>query len=373
MSQDTVADRRIVLPHSQPDPLRGTSFFLWTFRLCVVGLLGVAFYCGGPFIKAAAVAALVGSLIGDGVGLVRQTLYGVGLLVGLLLAMWQSVPIARLVESHVGLSGTLAAIIVGSLIVSLAVVFTGFFGRRLSRGLRRYRYPFVLNRVLGNLAGVGIGVVILIAHVWVLALFGTTISAARLSLSGSDSTTGAGTVPSMHGPVAFVNQSRSTMVAALARLDRMHGAIVDDPAGRWVVRQNPLPKVPQVRAVVASAELAADTKVFWQAVDDGVFDEMLMDPVIAKRYQAFRNDGRMEKAIEQRDLQALLTSHHYVSALNDQAFCEAVAGYWPEIERQLPKDKIAQARRHMDELDATSRARVERGLDRARGLGIEVP
>lgn len=332
------------------DPLAGTGAFLWMWRGTVyLGLL-LAFALGGTAVRVAAVAAALLVPLADRSGAGRHLVHTAGLAIGLLMVPLFGVPFGHALAPHLGLP---LGMLIGCLTVFVAATLAaGLTGRRLFGPLRRHRYLYVVDRSAGSLLGVAEGVFVAAALTWVLHLLGPTIYLYSERW-------------------AVTHPTAAGMLRAVDALTR--GMTIEDPFGRWAAGVNPLLHVPRIRTAAAVAEVTADRETFWQAFDDGVFDDLLQEPVVQEHYQAFRGDATLRRAAKYRDLTTLLSSPQFAAALADDEFCRAVARHWPELRARATEAKIARLRELTAKLDAPARAKVNQAEQRAGEFGIRLP
>jgi|GEM_PF-4500275 len=337
-------------PGPRPDPLAGTGYFLWTFRLCVYGLLLLAMVLGGAATRMASVLAALLVPLADRGGAVRHTLHLLGFIAGLVLIPLVGIPLGRTLSQTVG---SPVGVLAGSLLVSLAPVLLSLsLGRRATHLLKRHRYWYVLNRSGGALLGVAEGGVLALLACWAFHLFGPALQ--------------------MYGDRLRV--THPTVATMLANLGSFGAALIsDDPLGRWSTRANPLQCAPSLVALAATAEVTADRETFWHAYYEGLFDDLLSEPAISRHYLAFRADPTLRRAAKMRDLTTLLSSPQYTAAINDDEFCRALARHWPALRARATDAKVERLHRMAAQLDDQARARLEQSKRRAREFGIEVP
>jgi len=333
------------------DPLTGTAAFMWTWRLCILGLLAIAGGLGGPFVRLTAVAAALFALLGDRAGLVRAALRLVALVLASVLAAMFGKLLGQWASARLGVPLSLAGTLGGGAIGIMTLIILGIIGRTLTKALRRYRYLYVLNRTAGSLFGLAEGSIIVVALWWALNLFGSAIYLSSDSL----------------------RISQPQLAQLLGRLNQIRVALLDDPAARLVTRVNPLERIPLVSTVVAAAEISADTELFWQAYDQGCFEEFMAMPVVRRHVDAFRADSAIRRALEEHDVATLLRSGQLANALADDELCAAVAAKWPEARARISDSQIERARSEIGRLDLASQTKVQEALRRAEELNIQVP
>jgi hypothetical protein len=343
---------RKVVYRVRADPLARTSVFLWTFRVCLYGLLGIGFWVGGPVIQIGVVAAAVLVPFADRSGAVGWLFRLIGLAAGVLLAPVVSLPLGMRLATPLGVSMPLA---LGLAVVAVAVVcglVGGWIGRRLSRPAQHHRYLYVLNRAGGSVLGLGEAGLAAVVVCWLLSLFGPTIALYQTLLV----------------------QKRPNVARLLADLDGLRRRLLEDATGRRLHNANPLSKVPAVSAVVVAADLWAEPWLFWRAAEDGRLEELLAIPAVRRHYEAVKADPEMRRAVKQRDLQAVLYSRHYLAALDDEEFCREMAARWPELRSRISDEELRRARMAATRrLDKGAKARLDQAVKRAEQYDIRVP
>lgn len=332
------------------DPLVGTGTFLWTWRATVyLGLL-LALVLGGAAVRVAAIAAAVLVPLADRSGAGRHVLHTLAVLAGLTMVPLFGIPFGHALAPHVGLP---LGLLMGGLAVFAVPTTIGMLvGGRLTRRLRRHRYLYVVDRSSGTLLGVGEGVLVAAAVTWTLHLFGPTVQlyAGRLETS------------------------HPTVARALRAVDSLAcGMLEEDVVGRWFAGVNPLLHIPAVRTAAAVAEVTADRESFWQAFDDGLFDDLLREPAVQKHYFAFHCEAKLRRAAKYRDMVTLLSSRQFAAAMADDGFCRAVARHWPELRARATDAKIARLRELAIKLDPTEQAKLREAEQRADQFGIRFP
>ncbi len=332
-------------------PLRGTGPFLWTFRLGMLGLLGMAFYLGGPLVRVAAVAGAVFALLGDRAGALRQCLYLGGLAGLIALTPTLIGPLGRTASQVFSVNGPVGMVIGLGAAVLATFVITGVVGALLTRRLHRNRYLYVLNRTGGYLLGVAEGGMLAAALCWVLVLLG----------------------PSMNLYSSRAAERIPAIARLLGRIDQACTALLEDPAAAWVAKANPLPKVPAVATMVAAIEAVGDREAFWKAYEEGEFDPLLEEPAVARHIKAFRADPDLQQAAREYDVEKLLCSAQFSAAVADREFCAAVAKHWPTVRARVSTVQLQQARKLADQLGGEAQVRYEQAVRRARQFGVEVP
>ncbi len=333
------------------DPLRGTAAFIWTFRLCVLGLLALAAWVGGPAVRLTALLAAPLALLGDRSGAIRQVMRLAGLAVAIVAAPPLGTRVGEWIAGRWGMAGPLAVALGVGIVAVLILGVSGLIGRVCSRFARRRRYVYAVNRAFGGLLGVGEGALIAAAACWVLGMFGPPLALYADALS----------------------DSRPALARLLRQVDVLRVALEDDPVARWVGDANPLTGVSRLATIEAMSELAVEPGLFWQAAGDGRLDELLAIPVVRKHYEAVRADPRMRQAVKERDLHTILLSRHFAAALNDDELCEAIAAQWPELRQKISASEIARARRAAERVDGAARSQLQRAIRRAEELGVELP
>jgi len=333
------------------DPLKGTTTFIWTFRVCVLGLLAIAAWVGGPTVCLAAVLAAPLALLGDRTGAIHQVVRLVGLAVAVAAAPVLGIRLGGWIAGRWGVAGPLAVGLGVSLVALLILVVAGLIGRAAGRFTRRRRYAYVLNRTIGGLLGVGEGALLTAVAFWLLAMFGPPLGLYADALS----------------------DSQPGLSRLLRQVESLRVALADDPVARWVTTVNPLTSVPSLATVQAMTELAVEPELFWQAVGDGRLQELLAIPVVRKHFETVKADPRMRQAVKERDLRTILSSRHFAAALSDDELCKAIAAQWPELRRQISASEIERARRAADRVDGVARAQLQRAIRRAEDLGVQLP
>jgi hypothetical protein len=331
-------------------PLAGTSGFLWTFRVCVYGLLLVAFVLGGTMLRICVVLAALLAALSDRAGAIRHLVHLSGLALVMTLAPVFGVPLGCHLAGVLGMPVPLGVLVGTGLTGVLALIVTSVIGRSLTRGTRRSRFAHVLNRTLGSLIGTGEGLLLGVVLCWVLSLLGPAIYLCSVSLKNS----------------------HPTLARALSDLDALRLDVISDPLGRQIAGANPLARIPVVTTLVAAAEITADRRLFWTAYNEGLFEELLEDPAIRPHIEAFRADPAMMRAVEARDVEAIMSSTHLARALADDELCNAVAGKWPDVRRRIADSEIARARQIAAALDGSARTRYEQAVRRAEEFGLRI-
>ncbi len=334
-----------------PDPLAGTAGFLWTFRLCLCGLLAVAFVYGGPVLRVGAVGAAVFALSGDRAGVLRQLVNLAGLPLSLALAALWAPALGDLLRQQVSMAPPLARWLAGAGIVAVGLLVTSLVGRLATRFTRERRYLYVLNRAGGALLGVCEGALLAAALCWTSALFGPAIALYAENLA-----------------------PRAPLLArGFTYLDEGGTWLRSDPASHWLQEHNLLADVPMLQTTAAVAEVAGDTASFWQLVDSGAMRDLLAEPAVRRHVDAVRSDASVHAAVESRDLATLLRSPHLDAALADDELGRVVARHWPALQAQLSLAQIERARQAAASLDPLNAERLERAYRRAQELGLDVP
>lgn len=332
------------------DPLRGTAGFLWTFRLCLYGLLIVAIWVGGPVFKLAGGAGILLAILADWSGAVRHILHLIWLPLSIAVIRLKGVPLAEWAAAKFSLPSPIALGVAGGMIVLAGVVVSSLIGAIITAGLRKRRYLHVLNHAGGAVLGVGEGIALAAVVSWLLAIFGPTIV--------------------LHAEAAAAE--RPQIAKVLNYVVGVRTAFRNDPAGQWLDENNALEDVPAVMTAAAVAELTVDTDYIWEMASDGTLQDALQDPVIRAYYMQIRADEQVSKALDRRDLSALLRSRHFTRALNDDELCKAVARQWPQLRKKIPASKVAEAHRIAGTLEGAERAKVNRALRRAEQFGIKL-
>jgi hypothetical protein len=209
----------------------------------------------------------------------------------------------------------------------------------------------VINRSLGALGGVGAGALAVLMFCWFFTLFG----------------------PALSRYCEAIEFERPTYYRVLRPIDRLQAWMLRDPAAGRVNAVNPLYHVPKVAQAAAIAEFASDQHIYWQMVARGELDDVFRDPDIAPRYHAFKSDERMKQAVEDRDLRTILLSRHFEEALEDDAFCAALAAHWPEVRHRVSDSQIRKARQAAERMGPAVRAGVEKATRRVEEFGVVLP
>jgi hypothetical protein len=318
--------------------------------VCLYGGLLLTAYLGGPALRLAALLAALLIPLCDWSGLLRHSLYLGGAIAGGISASLLAGAAGGVLAVVVGpLLGLLGGILVAGgapLLLAIAI------GRRLQRGLGRHRYLYVVNHAGGALCGVLEGFALALVTTWLLSLFGPTLQLTALRF--------APTHPRMAAVLAYLDQLGQSLAAG-------------DTLGAWCERVNPLRDLPQLVAVAAAAECSADREAFWQAWDDGVFNDLLDEPAIQRHYCKFAENPRLREAVKTHDMTALLSSGEFADALADDELCQAVAKHWPEIRARVGEARIARARSLANQFDGAARAKVQEAQRRAAELGVQLP
>ena len=348
-SESGNADSPFLLP--EPDPLKGTGIVLWIFRINVFVALLAAAYLGGPVVRTGAIAAMVFAAVADRAGAVRHVLHLAWLALSGFVLGYATVPVGTWLSSSVGLPTPLAMVLGVALILLAGLLGTGTIGALITHQFRRSRYLYVLNHAGGSMLGIAEGALLVVVISWLLAVFGPTIWLHAEALADR------------YPPI-----SNALHTVASARM-----AFRDDPVGAWLDEKNPLPDVPEVMTIAALGELSAEPGLFWKIVDDGGLRELLEIPVVREHFERIKSDEHIRKAIDKRDIQALMRSRHLTDALADDELCEAIADRWPDIRAGISDTQIAKAHRVAGDLKGEARSQYRRALRRAKEFGIEVP
>ena len=353
VASDVVANEakaeEVALP--EIDPLKGTTPFLWAFRINVFALLVLAAFLGGPLVRVGAIAAMLLAMFGDRAGAVRHLLYLFWLPVSIAVAKLVGGPVGGLIAGAVGVSQAQATAF-GSVLLALGILLgLAAVGARVQRFVRKHRYLFVGNHVAGGLLGATEGLLMAAALSWLLAIFG----------------------PSLEMYSVLLARSNPQLAHGLKCLTAMRSHFQADPVSRWVDEVNPLTHVPQVMAVAALAEMTAEPGRFWALVDDGRLDALLTVPVVRRHLDALRADQAMQKAIETRDLRAILRSGHLSAALDDDELCRAVAERWPTLRAGVSNSEMSRARQAVNDLGGLPAQHLNRAEQRAEEFDIDLP
>lgn len=349
-AMQTAAPARPLEDLPRPDPLSGTWFFLWTFRICVFGALILAGYLGGPLTRMAAILAALCAPFADAGGAARHVSCLVGLALGVAGVPSLGVMLGELLAPAFGNS---VGLIAGAVTVVGGGLLAGaFVGRVLTAWLHRSRYLYVLNRTCGTLLGVAEGMLLAVALCWALSLFAPAIHmyAMRVAIT--------------HPRVSRILDYTDQLAASLSH---------DDVLGRWAADANPLLEIPTFAAVAAISEVAAHREIFWEAWEEGAFDDLIEDPVVQPHFAAFRADPDLRHAVKIRDLTKLLTSPQFTRAMRDDKLCRRVAAHWPKIRARVSEEKLQTLRALAAKLDDTARDRVREAERRARQFGVHLP
>jgi len=338
-------------PPPAPDPLAGTAAFLWSFRLCIYGLLVAAFVYGGPIVRVGAAGAALFALTGDRAGALRQLVNLAGLPITLTIAANWGPALGDELLRHVSMAPPLARWLAGAGVVALGLLITSVLGRLVTRYTRERRYLYVLNRTGGALLGVTEGAMLAAALCWTSALFGPALSLYAQNLADK-------------APV---------LARIFAYLDDGGAWLRTDPTSTWLLDHNVLAEVPMLQTTAAVAEVTGDTATFWALVDSRAMKDLLAEPAVRRHLDAIRNDPALKAAVASRDVSAILRSPHFDAALADDELGRVVARHWPALQAQLSVAQVQKARQAAAALDSLNSARLERAYRRAQELGLDVP
>jgi hypothetical protein len=339
------------LTTTAPRPPHEAAAFLWTFRVCVYGLLLIAIVLGGPVVRIAAIAGGIFAVVADRAGAVRHILHLACLPILIILARKWGLPLGTWLVEKQGLAAPVGLVAGVAAIIIVGVLITAVVGHTLTGRLNKNRYLYVLNRAGGSLLGVGEGALFAAVLTWLLCVFGPTLY--------------------LHGLALTERYPRAA--EALGYLHSLRVTLREDPAGRWLQNTNPLEKVPQIATVAALGELSADPGLFWRIVEAGELRKWLEDPLIRQHFETVKADPEVREAIDRRDLRTLLRSPHLTAALEDDALCRAIADRWPDLRARLAREDVNRARQLAARLDGDARTRYEQAVRRAQEFGVELP
>ena len=335
-----------------PDPLAGTGPFVWAVRVCVYGFLGIAFCLGGPVERGGAIAAALLVPWADHAGALRWFLRMIGLVISLALAPWVSIPLGlwAAYTLRVQPAVTLAAAVL--VLGTVLGVLGSYLGCRTTAALRRHRYLYVLNRSGGTLLGVAEGALLMALFGWLLMLFGPTLA--------------------LYAAVAA--DKRPRLAPALEQLVLLRDQVAVDDTGRWLQKNNPLPRIPAVATVAAASDLWAEPWLFWGNAEEECVCELLAIPAVQRHFEVLRNDRELKRAVIAHDLVTVLRSPNYLAMLEDREFCAVMAAYWPRVRARVSDEELQRARLAATRnFDAAAEAQLERAVKKAEEYDIKLP
>lgn len=334
------ADREIVEVRRRPR-------FVGVFRILLYLMLVLGFTFGGPVIQAAALCALPLCLLGDWDGCARHIVR----MAMLALTAWAgptlAPPAGELVNSLVTLPPAVMPVAGYGVVVLVALVAAGLLSGGVQRLIRKRPVLNGLNHVAGATLGAAEGVVLVAACCWLLSAFAMPLAMLRARLPQG---------------------VQSTPHVLLDTLARANAAVREDPAGRWLVRENPLERVPAVRKAQVLAELGADPARVWAAVQDGRLRQITNLPEVRRHVDAITRDPAMMTALEQNDVATLLNSAHAKRILEDDELQSVLVARQDEMRAAIgdhfSREEVAaleaEGRRQVEQLDPAVRREIER-------------
>lgn len=309
----TATPSNLVVPavRSPRDGRHFASAILWVFRLALCATAGWALYAGGALQQAVATGVLLLGLLGERMGAVRQILHLVALPLAMFVGFVVGWPLGISLGPALGLMPPLAGTFGALMLAVVTIGVTSLVAGGLSRAAARYWLTHVLNRVGGGVVGMTTGGLLVLTACWLLAIFG----------------------PSLARQAQAVQLQQPQLAAVLTQVGRAHAALADDPAARWAEQHNVLRRVQPVMTAAALSEVAAEPTLFCELVR-GDLAELDALPHLQRYVERFQTDAALKRAVQQRDLEAILSNAHIHAALRDEELCKEILAHWHELKRQ---------------------------------------
>ncbi|MGD8453556.1 MAG: CvpA family protein [Phycisphaerae bacterium] len=332
---------------TQPVEWRRTPRFVGVFRILLYLALVLGFTFGGPVIRAATLCALPLCLLGDWDGGARHVLRIAMLIVAAWAAPVFAIQLGTLLSSLVNVPPAMVPVAGYALMAIVALVLAGILSGGVQRLIRKRPVLNGINHVAGAALGAGEGVALVVVCCWMLAVFAKPLAVLRAQLPPG------------------VQSAPRVLLDTLAEATAV---VREDPAGQWLVRDNPLAKVPAVRKAAVLAELGANPARVWAAVQDGRLRQITNLPEVRRHVDAITSDPNLMAAMEQNDLATLLNSAQARQILADDKLQTVLVARQAEMQAAIdehfsPEEVAAleaEARRQAEQVDPAVRAEIER-------------
>jgi hypothetical protein len=243
----------------------------------------------------------------------------------------------------VAAAGLLGTLVFATLIVGGVTIFAGGWRRRL----RRNRHFRGLDHIAGGLLGAGEGAALVAAGCWLLTSFAEPLELLQQRL--------------------YVVGSSSPVMRQVAHgLGQLSTSVRNDRTGQWLAAHNPLERMPIVQAGHMAVDFAADPSRVFEALESGKLAELAELPEVKRHLAAFEQDAALQRALEERDVDAILSNRTVRAMLDDDDLQRAILDHRGEIRAALGPVDYERLQREARQLSPGQQREVRQFAERYR-------